>query len=32
MLLVPKRLHDDVNHTGGVATYKHTSGVASYAN
>jgi len=32
MLLVPERLHDAVKHTGGVATYKHTSGVESYGN
>jgi hypothetical protein len=32
MLLVPEDLHDAVKHTGGVATYKHTSGVESYGN
>lgn len=32
MLLVPKDLHDRVKHTGGAATYKHTSGVAHYGN
>jgi hypothetical protein len=32
MLLIPERLHDTVKHTGGVATYKHTSGAAGYGN
>jgi len=27
MLLVPRSLHEAIEHTGGVAAHKHTSGV-----
>jgi len=30
MMLIPQDLHDAVKHSGGVATYKHATGVAAY--
>ena len=30
MMLIPEDLHDAVKHTGGVATYKHTTGIENY--
>jgi hypothetical protein len=32
MYLVPDKLHKAVKHSGGVATYKHGSGVPKYGD
>ncbi len=32
MELIPKDLHDAVKHTGGVAGYKHVTGIEDYGN
>jgi A nuclease of the HNH/ENDO VII superfamily with conserved WHH len=32
MILVPKKLHRVVTHTGGTAAYKHATGIGKYGN